>query len=105
MSLVTSTPTKRNSAIRNPKLSWLFSWFHFGMDDFGVRRQSGSGDGAFERTGNHLDAKDYRACESGVALRLPPQSKTTSAFRMPQGQRGAWLTHEAGRGRKSDLSR
>ena len=26
--------------IRNSKLSWLFSGIHFGMDDFGVRRQS-----------------------------------------------------------------
>jgi hypothetical protein len=61
------------------------------MDDFGLRRQSGSGDGAFGRTGTKLAAKDFRVCESGVALRLPPQSKTTSAFRIPQGQRGAWL--------------
>jgi len=35
-----------------------------------------SGDGAFGRTGNIIHAKDCRACESGVALRLPPQSKT-----------------------------
>jgi hypothetical protein len=48
----------------------------FGVDDFGLRRQSGSGDGAFGRTRNIRDAKDFRACESGVAQRLPPQSKT-----------------------------
>jgi hypothetical protein len=46
------------------------------MDDFGLRRQSGSGDGAFGRTEDSMNAKDIRACESGVALRLPPQSKT-----------------------------
>ncbi len=40
----------------------------FRTDDSGVRRQSGSGDGAFGRTGNKLDAEDFRACESGVAL-------------------------------------
>jgi hypothetical protein len=56
--------------IRNSQLSRSFSGIHFGMDDFGVRWQSGSGDGASGR------AKDLRACESGVALRLPPQSKT-----------------------------
>jgi hypothetical protein len=42
----------------------------------GVRRQSASGNGAFERTKAWRDAEDLRACESGVALRLPPQSKT-----------------------------
>ena len=47
----------------------------FGMDDFGVRRQSGSGDGALGRMEESTDAEDLRACESGVALRLPPQSK------------------------------
>jgi len=46
---------------------------------FGLRRQSGSGDDAFGWTEDSRDAKDLRACESGVALRLPPQSKTTSA--------------------------
>jgi hypothetical protein len=34
-----------------------------------------SGDGAFERTKRILLLKIFRACESGVALRLPPQSK------------------------------
>ena len=43
---------------------------------FGLRRQSGSGDGAFGRTRNIRAAKNFRACESGVVLRLPPQSKT-----------------------------
>jgi hypothetical protein len=45
------------------------------MDDFGVRRQSGSGDGAFGRTEDSTVAEGLRACESGVALRWPPQSK------------------------------
>jgi hypothetical protein len=35
--------------IRHSHLSWLFSGIHFGMDDFGVRWQSGSGDGASGR--------------------------------------------------------
>jgi hypothetical protein len=51
------------------------------MDDFVVRRQSGSGDGAFAQTGNKLDTKDFCACESGVTLRLPPQAKTASLLR------------------------
>jgi hypothetical protein len=42
---------------------------------FGLRRQSGSGDGAFERAGNDQTGDNRRACESGVALRFPPQSK------------------------------
>jgi hypothetical protein len=53
------------------------------MDDFGLRRQSGSGDGAFRWTEDLTDAEDFHACESGVALRLPPQSKT---IRIPPGQ-------------------
>jgi hypothetical protein len=66
------------------------------MDDFGLRRQSGSGDGAFERTGNKLDTKDFRACESGVALRLPPQSKTTSVFgAVSQRADGPRIPHSA----------
>ena len=78
-------PTHSALRTRHSTLERLFSGFHFGMGDFGMRRQSGSGDGAFGRTRHKLDAKDFRACKSGVALRLPPQSKTTSAFRMPQG--------------------
>src|SRR5487761_2381340 len=47
---------------------------------YGLRRRSRSGDGAFERTRTKLAAKDFRAGESGVALRLPPQSKTPWIF-------------------------
>lgn len=39
-----------------------------------VNPKERSGDGAFGRTGNKLVAKGFRACESGVALRLPPHS-------------------------------
>jgi len=42
--------------------------------NFGVRWQSGSGDGAFEQTKSLLDANDFRAGESSVALCMPPQS-------------------------------
>ena len=41
-----------------------------------MRRQSESGDGAFERTRAPLDANNLSAYKSGVALCLPPQSKT-----------------------------
>ena len=58
------------------------------MDDFGVRRQSGSGDGAFGRTQRVTNPKMLHSCKSGVALRLPPQSKN---IRIPPGQRVAWL--------------
>jgi len=59
----------KNSTKRQPSLDTTHS----------SARQSGSGDGAFGRTRNKLDAKDFRACKSGVALRLPRKSKTTSA--------------------------
>jgi hypothetical protein len=39
------------------------------MDAFGVRRQSGSGDGALGRTEDPMDAEGLRACQSGVVLR------------------------------------
>ena len=61
---------------RSPAKPQPCGQWRFGVDDFGVRRQSGSGDGAFGRTDNICEAKNFRACESGVALRLPPQSKT-----------------------------
>jgi hypothetical protein len=35
-----------------------------------------SGDTAFGRTGDFGPIQDFRACESGVALRFPPQSMT-----------------------------
>jgi hypothetical protein len=44
----------------------------------GLRRQRGSGDGAFERARLVVDPKTFHPCESGVALRFPPQSKTRS---------------------------
>jgi hypothetical protein len=56
---------------------------------FGVRRQSGSGDGAFGRTMMIEQSNRSRACESGVALRLPPQSKTRSAMAGRNLQTGA----------------
>jgi hypothetical protein len=34
-----------------------------------------------------MNPKTFSSCKSGVALRLPPQSKI---IRMPQGQRVAW---------------
>jgi len=41
-----------------------------------VRRQSGSGDGAFGADGNYPDwQQTFVRSKSGVALRLPPQSK------------------------------
>jgi hypothetical protein len=43
---------------------------------YGLRRQSGSGDGAFARRSVLDFSATSRAGESGVALRLPPQSKT-----------------------------
>jgi hypothetical protein len=44
--------------------------------NLGLRRQSGSGDGAFGRaTGLRISTRFGRT-KSGVALRLPPQSKT-----------------------------
>jgi len=46
--------------------------------NFGLRRQSASGDGAFEterRVRLVRPARSYHTLESGVALRLPPQSK------------------------------
>jgi hypothetical protein len=48
----------------------------------GLRRQSESGDGAFGRT-NDGTINPPSACESGVALRLPPQSKTCLEERWP----------------------
>ena len=41
-----------------------------------MRWQGGSRDTALERAGNNLCPKTFRADESGVALRFPPQSKT-----------------------------
>jgi hypothetical protein len=38
-----------------------------------------SDDGAFERTRSADDSNPRGACESGVALRLPPQSKTLAS--------------------------
>jgi hypothetical protein len=67
------------------------------MDDFGLRRQSGSGDGAFGRTRNKLDTKDFRACKSGVALRLPPQSKTIHIPNSAGATGRAGSSHEAWR--------
>jgi hypothetical protein len=52
----------------------IFRWT--GANRLGLRRQSGSGDGALGRTGTGIDADDLRAGESGVALRWPPPSKT-----------------------------
>jgi hypothetical protein len=52
---------------------------------FGLRRQSGSGDGAFARSIRFQIFDTSRADESGVALRLPPQSKFTAVIRMPAG--------------------
>jgi hypothetical protein len=40
-----------------------------------------SGDGAFRRKQPLRTREMRRACESGVALRLPPQSKTRSGLR------------------------
>jgi hypothetical protein len=40
-----------------------------------------SGDGAFERAGGIRACQPCGACESGVALRLPPQSKNVAGFR------------------------
>jgi hypothetical protein len=42
----------------------------------GVRWQGGSRDTAFARTAGFRTKKIFRAVESGVALRFPPQSKT-----------------------------
>jgi hypothetical protein len=64
---------------RSPAKSQPCGQRQFAVNDFGLRRQSGSGDGAFGRTGNIRDAKDFRACESGVALRLPPAVQDTLA--------------------------
>lgn len=43
--------------------------------DFGLRRQSGSGDGAFGRVGADQAGETERSFESGVAFHFPPQSK------------------------------
>lgn len=43
---------------------------------FGLRRQCGSGDGAFGQAETDRVGEGGRVCESGVALRFPPQSKT-----------------------------
>jgi hypothetical protein len=40
----------------------------------GLRRQSASGDGAFRAGESYGSFNPSGACESGVALRLPPQS-------------------------------
>ena len=45
----------------------------------GLRWQGGSRDTAFGRTNVHGITEVVRACESGVALRFPPQSKTRRA--------------------------
>jgi hypothetical protein len=52
---------------------------------FRLRPAERSGDGAFEWTRMRLDTKVFRACESGVALRLPPQSKTLAGCYGPLG--------------------
>jgi len=67
----------------------------------GLRRQSGSGDGAFERTSALFVELDFRACESGVALRLPPQSKTLREPEpcQPQGGCGPGHTSQPANGR------
>jgi hypothetical protein len=39
-----------------------------------------SGDSAFGRAGNVQMMGIFRACESGVALRLPPQSKMSAVL-------------------------
>jgi len=59
-----------HSEIRGSQFSRLFSGIQFGLGDFGVRRQSGSGDGAFGRMRNKLDANDFRACLCVMAKRL-----------------------------------
>jgi hypothetical protein len=51
----------------------------FSARHFRLRRQSASGDGAFERGGVHPNANAVCPFQSGVALRLPPQSRTICA--------------------------
>ena len=41
------------------------------------------GDGAYEHTRTPLHPVTFRACESGVASDLPPQSKSWRSFRVP----------------------
>jgi hypothetical protein len=57
----------------------------------GLRWQGGSRDTAFGRTNPRLALDGFRACESGVALRFPPQSMTrfvsrrlSAIFQRPQ---------------------
>ena len=47
---------------------------HIFWPAFGVRRQSGSGDGALGRARTPLRPMNFRPGESGGARRLPPQS-------------------------------
>src|SRR4051794_16846814 len=59
-----------------------------------------SGDGAFERAGRPRIREGSRACESGVALRLPPQSKWVRLRRVQSRRARGWdsfevVNHEA----------
>jgi hypothetical protein len=72
-----------------------------------VRRPSGNGDGAFVRPKTGDSSPAFRAGESGVALRLPPQSKTPNgkqwflkkrdetemAFDFQRQRRGIFVVH------------
>jgi hypothetical protein len=49
---------------------------HAETGHFGLRRQSGSGDGAFGRAVGFVISKRLVRAKSGVALRLPSQSMT-----------------------------
>jgi hypothetical protein len=54
-----------------------------------------NGDGAFGRTSGFLPSNACRACKSGVALRLPPQSKFAVVIRRLTSleERPVVLTH------------
>jgi hypothetical protein len=49
---------------------------HADIPKFGAEVRSASGDGAFGWAEGSRHAEGFCVCESGVALRLPPQSKT-----------------------------
>jgi hypothetical protein len=60
-----------------------FSRYRHRAPDVWTALAERSGDSAFERTEARLDSTTSRPCESGVALRLPPQSKIINALLLP----------------------
>ena len=65
------------------------------LPPYGLRRQSDSGDGAFERKRTPLSPRTFRACESGVAaLALPPHSKWITSRRTRPSRLACQLVRE-----------